>query len=60
MPSIVLIFVSGLAAVYVLLLLLLLASQHPQEPPVVLGHVPFLGPIIALIQKRWRLFISIR
>lgn len=59
MPSILLCLGFGLAVIYLSLLAILWLTHDEQEPPLKFDRLPFFSPIIGILTKRWRYFLSL-
>lgn len=49
----------GLAVIYLSLLAVIRLTHDRKEPPLMIDWIPFFSPIIGVIIKRWRYFLSL-
>lgn len=50
----------GLVVLYVLLRLLIYATQDAQEPPILNVGIPFLGPVLRMLQDKEKFYPRLR
>lgn len=57
MPSTLFVSASAVAATYVFLHAYIWLTQDPQEPPAVIGAVPFISHLIGLMTKKANYYV---
>lgn len=60
MPSIIIVTVAGVAAVYFFLLALAYFKHDPREPEAILGTIPFISPLIGMLTEKGHYYIRLR
>jgi hypothetical protein len=60
MPSPVVVSLAGVVVTYVFLRTLVYFTQDPREPPVVVGTIPFISPLVGMMTEKAKYFIRLR
>ncbi|KAI1169479.1 cytochrome P450 oxidoreductase [Nemania sp. FL0916] len=60
MPSAFIFSVLGAFIGFVALSTVIWFTHDPKEPPIVLNSIPFFSPIIEILTKQWKFFLSLR
>jgi hypothetical protein len=60
MPSNLVLAVAGLVASYIFLQALVYFCHDPKEPPMIVGTVPFLSPVIGMLFEQGKFYTRMR